>query len=442
MSQMLSSPPLGWNSFDSFGGYLHEEAAFAQLEAFAEKLGPAGYEYFVVDIGWYGEYHLREGTLYPDPKYYKHAMDIHLDEFSRMLPSKCYFPNGFAKLVERAHELGLKFGVHIMRGIPRKAVELNLPILGSNAMASDIADQSSTCPWCHYNYGIDMSKEGSQAYYDSLVALLAEWGVDFIKADDITGYPDEVEAFATAIERSGRPIVLSLSHGGESDKKLLPSYRRSDMLRITKDIWDDVESIDRSFVAWEFWADATEPGFWPDLDMIPFGDLQTMNPEPVEEERPKEQVAALCGKGWQRSCGLTLIEKQTFMTQRAMSATPLMPGGDNVTLPDEDVALLTNPKMLECNQNGVCAQPIYLWGDAQVWHAASREDRGKGWLGVFNRNPGRHKERIQLSSERIGLKPTAKLYDIWNAKDMGALSDEPKLEIPPVGVYFIEYTLG
>lgn len=130
MSLLLPKPPLGWNSFDSFGGYFHEEAAFAQLEAFAEKLAPHGDEYFIVDIGWYGEYELVPGTKFPSPNNYKHAGDIHLDEWARPLPSKCYFPNGFKSLVDHTHELGLKFGFHMMRGIPRKAVELDLPDQG------------------------------------------------------------------------------------------------------------------------------------------------------------------------------------------------------------------------------------------------------------------------------------------------------------------------
>lgn len=163
MSLQLTKPPLGWNSFDSFGGYLHEEAAFAQLEAFAEKLAPHGYEYFVVDIGWYGEYERVPGTMYPSPNNYKHASDIHLDEWARPLPSKCYFPNGFKALADPIHELGLKFGIHMMRGISRKAVQLNLPIKDSNTTATSIANTDSTCEWCHYNYGVDMSKEGAQA---------------------------------------------------------------------------------------------------------------------------------------------------------------------------------------------------------------------------------------------------------------------------------------
>ncbi|GAB5560064.1 MAG: glycoside hydrolase family 27 protein [Synoicihabitans sp.] len=436
---MTTKPLLGWNSFDSFGGYLHEKAAFAQLEAFAEKLAPHGYEYFVVDIGWYGEYELKPGTLFPSPDT-KHAMDAHLDEHGLPLPSTCYFPNGFDGLIKRTHELGLKFGVHLMRGVPRKAVALKLPVKGAKGVTcADIANTQSTCPWCHYNYGIDMSQPGAQAYHDALVQQLADWSVDFIKADDITAYPDEILAYVHAIKKTGRDIKLSLSHGGEADPKLMPIYRHADMVRMTKDIWDDPESIERSYNAWAYWQPFTEPGFWPDLDMIPFGDLQTMSPEPEPGELPEGQNPSLCGKGFHRRDQLNADERRTFMTQRILSASPLMFGGDMTTLNEEELHLLTNPGALACNQNGVSAAIHYMRGDVQVWRAESRTELGCGWLGVFNRNPARQSEDLILTADRLGMSPGTTLHDVWTDQSIGTLADHPHLKLPPLGCVLIRY---
>ena len=72
-NELALTPPMGWNSFDSYGVYLHEDAAISNLEAMAEKLKPHGYEYFVIDNGWFGEYTLQEGTIYPAEK---HTHDI------------------------------------------------------------------------------------------------------------------------------------------------------------------------------------------------------------------------------------------------------------------------------------------------------------------------------------------------------------------------------
>lgn len=436
---MTTKPLLGWNSFDSFGGYLHEQAAFEQLEAFAAKLAPHGYEYFVVDIGWYGEYELKPGTLFPSPET-KHAMDAHLDEHGLPLPSKCYFPGGFDALIDRTHKLGLKFGVHLMRGVPRKAVERKLPIKGlEDVTCADIADTSSTCPWCHYNYGIDMSKSGAQEYHDALVQQLADWGVDFIKADDITAYPDEILAYVQAIQRCGRDIKLSLSHGGEADPKLMPVYRQADMVRMTKDIWDDPESIERSYNAWAHWQPFTEPGFWPDLDMIPFGDLQTMSPEPGRGELADGQNPSLCGKGFRRTDQLNADERRTFMTQRILSASPLMYGGDMATMSDEVVELLTKSRALACNQNGVSAREIYMRGDVQVWRAENRTELGCGWLGVFNRNPARQPEDLILTADRLGMAPGTQLQNVWESARIGTLAEHPHLKLPPLGCVLIEY---
>ena len=438
MNQFTRYPPAGWNSFDSFGGYLHEQAAFEQLAAFESKLAGSGYEYFVVDIGWYGEYELKPGTILPSPKT-KHALDMNLDGNGRPLPSKCYWPNGFAGLIAAVHDRGFKFGIHMMRGIPRKAVQSRAPVLGTGYTADQIADTSSTCKWCHYNYGVNMEHPGAQAYYNSVVGLLAEWGVDFIKYDDITGFPDEVEAVANAIEASGRPILLSLSPGGDSRPEMAAAYRRSDMLRITKDIWDDQESIRRSFNAWLFWNDHAEPGFWIDLDMIPFGDLQTMSPEPDNGDVPEGINPLLCGKGWKRACELNLNHKRSFITQRAMACSPLFAGGDLVTLGDEDVALLTHPSMLACNRNGICGKLEYMAGDVQVWRVSNRIQRGAGWLGVFNRNPAGGRERIQLTHTALRLSPRTQLRDVWNDTSLGMLGDAPTLTVGSDGVVFIEY---
>ena len=114
-----------------------------------------------------------------------------MDEWGRLLPAPNRFPSaaggaGFRPLADFVHGLGLRFGVHLMRGVPRLAADRNLPILGSRHRCGDIADRVNICPWNSDMYGVDMSKPGAQAYYDSVFALVASWGVDFVKVDDIS----------------------------------------------------------------------------------------------------------------------------------------------------------------------------------------------------------------------------------------------------------------
>jgi len=266
--EFAPKPPLGFNSFDSYLTYLSEDKARALIDVMAEKYRPSGYEYFVMDAGW-----ARDVELYPGSMYPKKVLGVAMDEFGLVEPCKMYFPGGIKAVADHCHQKGLKFGVWIIRGIPREAVERNLPIKGTRYFARDIADTNSICSWNKENYGIDMTKPGAQEYYNALINKLAGWGVDFIKLDDVVPNPREIVAVAKAIEAGGRQITYSLSPGDVHHDTHLAYYQRANMLRITGDIWDNPLSIEKGFSAWEKFQGTERPGFWPDLDMIPFGRL-------------------------------------------------------------------------------------------------------------------------------------------------------------------------
>lgn len=427
---LAGTPPRGWNSFDSYGVYLHERAAFDNMKAMAEKLKPFGYEYFVVDNGWFGEYRLQEGTMYPAEK---HASDIHIDGYGLLQPSKTYFPNGLKPLIDSCHRLGLKFGVHLMRGIPRKAVERNTPIKGTEFRARDIADTVNVCQWCRYNYGVDMDKPGAQEFYNSLVDQLAAWGVDFIKADDIVPYPREVAALAEAVARCGRPMVLSLSPGDHVPVESMEALKRGNMLRVTPDIWDERGDLDKGFAAWRKWQGRGHAGFWPDLDMIPFGRLQLMSPPSVAGTD-----VLLAGRGHTRHSLLTSDQMRTFITMRAMAASPLMMGGDLPTLDSLSLRLLTDAEMLACNANGVVGELLSAEGAVEVWGVRERGDGDNGWIAVFNRNKDAGAVFV-VSHDELGLKTCPGNYalaDVWGGR---ALRMGQEVEVAPDGVLFVRY---
>ena len=442
--KLALTPPIGWNSFDSYGVYLHEEAAMANLEAMADKLKQYGYEYFVIDNGWFGEYRLKPGTIYAAEK---HASDVNINNYGLLQPSKTYFPNGLKQIAARAHELGLKFGVHLMRGIPRKAVELNTQVKGTQYHARDIADTTSICSWCHYNYGVDMSKPGAQEFYNSLVAQLAGWGVDFIKADDIVPFPKEIEGLANAIARCGRPMVLSLSPGGNVDVNSLDYFKRGNMLRVTKDIWDEQKGIDESFNAWRKWQGKEEPGFWIDMDMIPFGELQIMSPNPFSQQILKnlsssiasnERMVNLAGKGWNRRSNLNKNQMYTFITIRALAASPLMMGGDLPSLDEFSLSLITSKDMLACNQNGVMGSLVFDQDSVEVWNTKQKQTNN-GWIGIFNRTS--KTTSFVLETEKLGINSDMEyvLTDVWMNKDL-SIGDKETIE--PKGVIFLRYDVN
>jgi hypothetical protein len=434
-TMLAETPPMGWNSFHSYGVYLHEKAAMENLEAMAQKLKPHGYEFFVIDNGWFGEYRLQEGTIFPAEK---HAHDIRINEYGHFMPSNVYFPNGLKPIIERCHQLGLKFGAHLMRGIPRKAYELNLPIKGTSYTARDIAntDPKENCSWCQYCYAVDMSKPGAQDWYDGLIQHIADMGVDFIKYDDIVPHPDEVKAVAKAIAKTGKPIMLSLSPGNTVDSDAIAFFRMANMLRVTYDIWDEQKDIDACFNAWRKWQGKEQPGFWIDMDMIPFGQLQLMSPPSEDDSKTPMDKGdiALAGKGVNRRSQLSKPQMRTFITIRAMAASPLMVGGDLPTLDDFSLSLLTNSEMLACNQNGVMGLLIDEKDGIEIWKVEKKDSAGEGWIGVFNRN--NNETSFKLTKSMLKLDRFNYIFfDIWNNKP----SKIGKLELEPHGCFFLRY---
>lgn len=428
MNLRLSSPPLGWNSYDAYGCAASEETMQENLEVFVKRLMPFGYNYFVVDNGWFCEYQLDPETGYPRVK---HGETVRLDAYGRYLPSECYFPGGIQRLADLVHQHGGRFGIHLMRGISCTAVKKNLPIKGTPYHASDIADRNSICKWCPYNYGVDMSRPGAQEFYQSVVDQFAQWGVDLIKMDDVTAFPDEINAVRRAIDRCGHPIVFSLSPGGNVRLSHMDAYAGADMLRITSDIWDNREDLSRAFWAWRKFSANPKPGLWYDMDMIPFGKLCVWNKGTGEPEATLE----LNGKGKERMSALSMAQKRTFLAMRALAASPLFVGGELTTMPEEDFALLCCEEMLRCNQNGVMGSLVWQDGVLEVWNTYDSRTAGAGWFGVFNRSL--EKRQVDLKDMELPmLENGVRLTEVFGGATIaGALSHDLEAD----DVWFFRY---
>lgn len=426
-----TAPFLGWNSYDCYGSHINEKLTNENLEAFIEKLKPFGYEYFVLDAGWYRHYDLKQGEIWPTDGDKKH---LNIDEYGRFIPSPVNFPNGLNAIIDYAHKHGVKFGLHLMRGIPREAVEKNLPIKGTNYSARDIANVNDTCSWSVLNYGIDMDKPGAQEYYNSVLELMAGWGVDFIKYDDIVHKPREINAVADAIEKTGKKIALSISPGDDINPEYYETYRRAEMIRISRDVWDLQEDIDITFERWEEILPYADKGFWLDMDMIPFGHIRVNYPLTLNNLNST--------RGYERMDNFSYAQKKTFITQRAMAASPLFMGGTLISSPKVVFELITNADMLACNQNGVTGELVTRISNyresVDIWKTPHKTNKSEGWIGVFNRNA--YIELIKFDKEELGLNNdvTYKLYDIWGKR---IIEDAESFifEIPGNDVIFIRY---
>lgn len=387
------TPPMGWNSWDCFGTTLTEEQAKAQADAMEKHLKPCGWTYFTVDIQWYE----------PDSQghSYRRGASLQMDKYSRLIPALKKFPSssdgrGFKPLADYVHSKGLKFGIHIMRGIPKQAVHDNTAILGTDARAADIANTRSTCPWNPDMYGVDMSKPGAQEYYDSLFELYASWGVDFIKVDDISRpYDDvqkaEIEAIRKAIDKCGRSIVLSLSPGDTPVERGEHVMNHANMWRISDDFWDRWQPLYEMFGRLDKWTKYRAEGAWPDADMLPFGFVEFNRPT-----RFTEDEQAFCMSLW------------------CIARSPLILGADMTRLDAFTLNLLTNPEVLAVNQASANNRQVSNENDLIVWTAdvPGSDDRYVALFNAQSNDDPFDLSKTDYCSRRLRGEPKAEVVDI------------------------------
>ena len=407
------TPPRGWNSYTGYSIAVTEAELLKNIDFLAEKLLPHGYDTVTVDNGWFLS-GIGEGVA------------ISLDAYGRPESNPHFFPNGLKHTIDHAHKKGVKFGIWLLRGINRRAVDENLPVEGTNFRMKDIVDMKSACSWAAkpwWNYGVDMTKPGAQEYYDGLVKKYADMGVDFIKFDDMVPSPAEVAAAAKAIAKCGRPIILSLSPGDDINVEHSDAYKQANMVRITSDIWDNRGALDTTFRRWEAMQAYSGPevGSFLDMDMVCFGRLNVVHDD----------------GGWVSH--FTADQKRAFMVQRALAASPLMLGGVLYDMDDFSMSLFTHPGILACNSNAVIGRLAHRDGRIDVWKTPERGNPDNGWLGIFNRD-GKNAANIELGLKELGLNASAKLVikDLWTGKTLPA-GDQHAFVIPPDGVAFLRY---
>lgn len=400
-NSVAKTPPMGWNSWDCFGTGVNEEQLLANAEYMRDNLKEYGWQYIVCDIQW------SEPTA-RSCQYHNFA-ELYMDEYSRLIPAVERFPSsangkGFSVIAKKIHDMGLKFGIHIMRGIPRQAVHRNTPIKCQGVSARDIAQQFSLCSWNTDMYGVKYGVKGAQEYYDSLIELYASWGVDFIKVDDICiteAHPNdlysgkkEIEMIRKAIDKCGREMVLSLSPGPAMIENAHHLSSNANMWRLTGDFWDKRDKVNDMFRKCEMWYKFTGEGSWPDCDMLPFGQLR------MWEDKDK------------RPCRLTKEDQYTVMNLWSIFRSPLMFGGN---MPDNDeftLSLITNKDIIEINQYSSDNRPVVSESDRAIWTC---KDKNKNDIISFF-NLTEKEMSFSMPNEFLHL-GTIKLFNLWTEKE-------------------------
>lgn len=361
------TPPMGWNSWDCYGPTVVESEVKANADYMAANLAEYGWEYVVVDIRWFVENDKAGGYNQTDPIYV-------YDEYGRYTPALNRFPSaangvGFKALADYVHSKGLKFGIHLMRGLPKIAAEKKLPVKGTNGITCDmIANNDSACTWLRDNYKVDYRKPGAQEYYNSCFELYALWGVDYVKIDDLSRpyHTAEIQMIRNAIDNCGRPIVLSISPGETPIEKVEHVKTHANMWRTVDDFWDNWSQLNYQFQVCAKWAPYIAPGTWPDADMLPLGKIS------IRGER-----------GDERWTNFTRDEQYTMMNLWTIFKSPLMFGGD---LPQNDKAtdsLLTNRDVLYMHHYSANNRQLSRKDNKIVW-AADDPANGDKFVALFN----------------------------------------------------------
>lgn len=411
---MMKKAPMGWNSWDCYGAAVTEEQVRQNADYMAKYLKQYGWEYVVVDIQW--------SEPEADTNEYHPFTELDMDEYSRLIPAVTRFPSaadgkGFKPLADYVHSLGLKFGIHIMRGIPRQAVHRNTAILGTDKTARQIAKTASICAWNSDMYGVDPTKEGAKEYYDSMFALYAEWGVDFVKCDDICRElpheEEEMVLLSNCMKNCGREMILSLSPGPAIIDKAELYKQVAHMWRITDDFWDEWDLLYAMFERAEKWSIHAGNGHWPDADMLPVGAIrQCYDPDNWTHFTEDEQI--------------------TMMTLWTIMRAPLFIGGEMTKNDAFTLDLLTNADILEMHRNSRHAHQVWRkevnGKETVLWTAV--DTKGATYTAIFNLSD--EDSEICISLEDLELEGKFACRDLWK-NEKSETDQEIKVSLPAHG---------
>jgi len=424
-------PVMGWNSWDCFGAGVNEEQTLANAQYMKDKLLAHGYSLITVDIQWYEPLaHTTE---------YRRGAALEMDVNGRLLPAANRFPltkdsRSFKSLADKLHAMGLKFGIHLLRGIPRQAVDQNVPIIGTEKLqeggihAADIASKTDICRWNTDMYGVDMSKPGAQEYYDSVLALMASWEIDFLKVDDLSApryHTEEVEAIRKAIDKTGRPIVLSTSPGATPISQGSHVEAHANQWRISNDFWDDWRALYAQFRRLNDWTPFRGPGHFPDADMLPLGNVRAW------QERGS----------WTR---LSQDEQITLMTLWSIARSPLIIGAN---LPKNDeftLSILTNDEVIAVDQDSTNNRQLFNRDGQIAWLADVPHSKAK-YLAIFNATSaappqgpqaagtGAEPATVSVAINDLELTGRCRLRDLWAHQDLADVDETVSASIKPHG---------
>ncbi len=398
------TPPMGWNSWNCWGGAVSQEKVLSSARAMIAKgLHDHGWTYINIDDGWQG---VRGG------------------EFDAIQPNS-KFPD-IKALADEIHSLGLRFGIY------------STPWRGTyeGHIGSSCDNEDGNYDWVKngdhnefFRIGKDTKTHdegkktnwtfGKFSFAEKDAAQWAAWGIDYLKYDWFPNDVPHVAEMANALRKSGRDVAYSLSNTGlynnASDYAQLATAWRT-----TGDIRDTWQSISRIGFAQDRWAGYTGPGHWSDPDMLVIGRV-----------------------GWGPSLHVTKLtpdEQYTHISLWCLLSAPLLIGCDIAQMDDFTLGLLTNDEVLALDQDSLGKQATQISSDGdKVIYAKHLED-GSTAVGLFNRGTTETTISVHWGPwGDLAMAGATKLLvrDLWRQKDLGIFDGKFEAKVAPHGVVLV-----
>jgi hypothetical protein len=324
-TQAVTTPPMGWASWNSFAAQISFDVIKKQADALVSSgLAAAGYSYVNIDEGWW------QGTR---------------DAAGAITVDQNEWPGGMKAIADYLHSKGLKAGIYTDAG--RDGCGYYYPTGRPAAPGS-----------------------GSEGHYDQDFLQFSQWGFDFVKVDWCGGDAEGLDARGTyqaisdaigrATARTGRPLVLSVCNWGNQDPwNWAPGM--STMWRTSQDIiyWGESPSMDRVLRNFDSaqHPGAQSPGHYNDPDMLMVG-----------------------------MPGFTAAQNRTHLSLWAVSGAPLLAGNRLDTMTTETKNLLTNKEVLAIDQDPLGKQGVRVAEDAAGRQVYSKALGGTGRRAVVALN--------------------------------------------------------
>ena len=369
---LAAVPPMGWNSWNTFGCGITEQIVRAQADALVSSgLRDAGYKYVIVDDCWAAPQRDASGRLQADP---------------------VRFPSGMAALGAYLHERGLLFGIY------------------SGARDKTCTQYQGTYP----------GATGSGGHEVIDAQTFAGWGVDYLKYDwcsSNTSHDDQVSSFTAmrnALRDTGRRIVFAINpnsgYAGSVPGAQFDWGGTATTTRVTNDVTPA-------------WSTANGPsGYQGIVNIVDAAGPLTARVKPGSFIDPDMLVVG--------SPGLTAAEQRTQMSMWSMMAAPLIAGNDLTNMSQQTLDTLRNAAIIAIDQDSRVVAGAMVDDDPEVW---SRAIGDKG-LVISLTNRSDHARTLSVSLGSVGLVGDASVtgVDAWTGRSFTAQHGELAV---PVGVH-------